>query len=152
MSRYFPRDEHAVSPVIASLILVSTVIVASAGVYLYAQNFSNEVTPTPKSLALTSASPLDGSVKTYTVPSATPQMLWSDIIVRLDGVVQNQDVTAACPAPTGGTWIGCTASTTAGPSNAITAGDTFKIYAASGQTLRITDVGANSLILSVVIQ
>ena len=101
-----------------------------------------------RSLSLTSNGPLVDGVKTYTVSTASPDFLWGDVYLSLDGDTLFQDVPAVCGVPTEPFWIACGDATSVEESDdAINAGDLLRLPAKSGQTLRVIDPYTNSVLL-----
>ena len=155
-------DDEAVSPVIAVILMVAITVVLAATVYVWVSGFGAQSTSPAKTLALNSAAAYTTSTDTkdYTVSSSTPGLKYKDLTFTLNGV------TVTCPgasAPTGGAgapqygvsknggagWVDCTNSATI-----IAAGDLIRLdanAAFTGQTLRVLDTQANSVIFTLVV-
>jgi archaeal type IV pilus assembly protein PilA len=158
--KFLKGDEDAVSPVIAVILMVAITVVLAATVYVWVSGFGGGGGQ-QKSLALSSAGSIDSTsfagdfVKSYTVASATSGMKYQDIKLTLDGAEQTFDATA-CGANLGANanWGACAGSTERAADAVIQAGDVIRLRTdatSSGQTLRILDTQANSVILTLVI-
>lgn len=98
-SKFIRRDDEAVSPVIAVILMVAITVVLAATVYVWVSGFGSSGGSAAKSLALSSAGVIshiddadndtvaDTSSKNFTVSAATPGMKWSEVTVTLNGVV-----------------------------------------------------------------
>ena len=156
------REDEAVSPVIAVILMVAITVVLAATVYVWVSGFGSQSSTPAKTLALNSAAAFDGTnfAKDYTVSSGTPGMKYTDLTFTLNGLSVACDNaapiagTAAAPvfgiSKTGGaTWVDCTSNTIS-----IAAGDMIRLESDasfSGQTLRILDTQANSVIFTLVV-
>jgi flagellin-like protein len=168
----FLRDDDGVSPVIAVILMVAITVVLAATVYVWVSGFGAQSGSPARSLSLTSGgakyTDTNGNDwKNYTVSSATSGLRWSDIKFTLNGVQLACSTTFATTATTfgvsqGGGLYACGASGSPlpGPSTVIGAGDRFQLFVgatgspaapAAGQTLRVLDANANSVILSIVV-
>lgn len=104
-------------------------------------------------LSLTSTGAIRDGVKGYAIASASPSMRWSDLSLTVDGRAWTLDPAGACPrAPSGeGRYLVCgpqreTADAT------VDAGDTLAVGGiSSGQTIRLIDVQANAVILTLTV-
>ena len=152
--RRTPKDE-AVSPVIAVILMVAITVVLAATVYVWVSGFSANGSQPSKTLALTSNGALSGGIKTYTIASATSGMRWSDITITVNGVTRAFDSTGTCPSTPSATtvYLACAGSTIESSNgNTMTAGKAIALSGVSaGQTLRVLDVNANSVILTLTI-
>lgn len=98
-----------------------------------------------KSLAITSAGPLEDGMKTYTIASASPGIQWADLAIAVNGAPLTR-AEGCAPAP--GEFAACAGEE---PATAVSAGDSLVIHAGSGETMRIIDAGTNSVILTVTV-
>ena len=156
-------DDEAVSPVIAVILMVAITVVLAATVYVWVSGFGSSSSNAAKTIALTSASPIDSSAtctaagthycKSYTVASATSGMKYSDFTVTINGVTQTFASSACAPAGNA-VWAACGGTTARAASDVVQAGDTIILrtdLTPSGATLRMLDTNANSIMLSLVI-
>ena len=149
--------DEAVSPVIAVILMVAITVVLAATVYVWVSGFGGGNGSPAKTMALSSNGALSGgTTKTYTVTAATSGMKWSDVTLTLDGASLTYTGPVAgtdqfCVATTSSTCI-VTASWDAA-NTLISAGQqlTVRDTSLSGQTLRILDSQANSVILTLVV-
>lgn len=120
------KDE-AVSPVIAVILMVAITVVLSAVVYVWVSGMGEGQDMAP-SLSLQSSGS-DSSGANYTVISATPDLLWSDLKFLVDGKGANATL----------------------PSGTVDAGDVFRVNGSglAGKTLSVVDVPSNSVVISV---
>ena len=152
---YRRDDDEAVSPVIAVILMVAITVVLAATVYVWVSGFGAQSGNPQKSLSLTSSGALSNTWKNYTVASATSGMKWSDVAFTLNGAPYAFDGTASCSTPTlaASSYAVChggTAQTSA--ATVVAAGDTIMLKGISGgQTLRIVDAQANSVMLTLTI-
>jgi flagellin-like protein len=157
--KFLKGDDEAVSPVIAVILMVAITVVLAATVYVWVSGFGASSGSPAKTMSLTGDGALSGTSKTYTVASATSGMRWSDISVTVNGAAINQTAAttngvSACPtAPEAGTrFLVCSGASTKLSTGIISAGDSFRLTGlSSGQTLRILDAQANSVILTLTI-
>lgn len=177
-NRAFRRDDDAVSPVIAVILMVAITVVLAATVYVWVSGFGAQSSQPAKTMSLTSAGTLTTSLtldldagdsqKPYSVASAAPGMRYGDITVSVDGVTAtmstgNCDTTytdLASNADGVPAWIACsgafsstaTARTT---TSTVSAGDYFYVFgddtSIASKTLRVLDTQANSVILTLTI-
>ena len=156
--KFLRGDDDAVSPVIAVILMVAITVVLAATVYVWVSGFGSQSNQPAKTMSMTSAAAIanSGSVywKNYTVASATPGMKYSDVKFTLNGA----DLTFAAPASCGeaadGTWKACANGAARAATDVISAGDVVTLRSASalsGQTLRVLDSQANSVVLTLVI-
>lgn len=144
----FKNDNEAVSPVIATILMVAITVVLAATVYVWVGGFSANQQHSAPTISLASDGPIADGVKSYTVSAATFGLKWNDLRVTIDGVEQTIDETAACPAAASTKFVVCHGATTEAAADTINGGDTLKINAAPHQTLRILDVASNSVIMT----
>lgn len=116
-------------------------------------------TPTPayptqertyKSMSLTSAGPLSGGNKSYTVAGASSDMGWYDLLLRVEGSeFPHTYFDETCPAPEPGTFAVCMGDVAKGSWDLVEAGDTVTLAGVeAGQTLLVIDREANAVLLS----
>ena len=140
--RKLMKNDRAVSPVIAVILMVAITVVLAATVYVWVSGFSGGQGAAAKTISLASNGVEDSSFeRTFTVASATSGMKWQDVTFTVDGTA----LTFVTTAPTDGQIRagGEAADAT------VNAGDQITIdLAASGQgaTLRVLDSQANSVI------
>lgn len=165
----FRGGDDAVSPVIAVILMVAITVVLAATVYVWVSGFGSQSSNPAKTISLTSAGALASSGKTYTVAAASSGMKYSDISITINGAAYNQSIastnggvpgTGSCAAATaaamGGAdtsvWQACSGATVAATTAVISAGAQIQIANVnSGDTLRVLDATANSVILTIVI-
>ena len=154
------REDEAVSPVIAVILMVAITVVLAATVYVWVSGFGSQSSQPAKTVALTSAAAFSTSAfsKDYTIASGTPGLKYTDLTFTLNGLTvacdadtadQPNEGTAAAPifgiSKDGGTtWAACASSATS-----VAAGDLVRLDSNAdftGQTLRILDTQANSVI------
>jgi flagellin-like protein len=156
LRRAAPRDD-AVSPVIAVILMVAITVVLAATVYVWVSGFGAQGGSPQKSISLTSSGALASSNKTYTIASGTSGMKWSDLRITVNGATQTQYTTAgACANPPGSAgpnaFLACTGgSIVTSAATLVTAGDQIHVEATSGDTLRILDLQANAVILTLTV-
>lgn len=119
------KRDDAVSPVIAVILMVAITVVLAAVVYTWVSGMGSG-NPPPGTLGLIGSGVEDGNAS-FSISSATPGMMWSNLKVQVNG--------------------NDTAFTH--PSGAVSAGQTFKVPAASGDKITIVDVNANAVIATV---
>ncbi len=156
--KFLQNRDEAVSPVIAVILMVAITVVLAATVYVWVSGFGAQSSNPAKTMSITSDGAIAESVfKNYTVASATSGMKWSDVTLSLNGAPLSYDHTATnttdtfCVATSGTT---CALNAAWAPTTTIiTAGQmiTIKDAALSGQTLRILDANANSVMLTLTI-
>ena len=151
--RHWKEDtDTAVSPVLATILLVAIAVVLSAVVY---STVTLARTEKPTALSLTPATQT-GATRTLTIASATPGMHWEVVALALDGNVLAYDGALA----TDGTWCKLDAAAacvpTAGfdPGASVVAGDQIRVAHASiaGMTLTLRDAHANLLLSSMIVR
>lgn len=147
--KFLTGDEEAVSPVIAVILMVAITVVLAATVYVWVSGFSGGQ-GNSKTLSLTSNGAItSGSLKAYTVASATSGMKWQDLDFTLDGASLTLD--GADCSPASGFYTVCAGGTPEADDRTVDAGDQIKFYVTSGQTLRVIDATANSVILTLTV-
>ena len=149
--KFLNGDDEAVSPVIAVILMVAITVVLAATVYVWVSGFGSSGTTPAKTMSLTSSGGIVDGNKTYVIASASPGLKWTDLDFTLDGIAMAYDGDGS---PTSGTYCvwnpsaaACFASE---PTSTIGAGAQLRVYhhLLSGQTLRILDGQANSVILT----
>jgi flagellin-like protein len=158
-NRAFRSRDDAVSPVIAVILMVAITVVLAATVYVWVSGFGSQSGTPAKTIALTSTGAISNGDKTYSVASATPGMRWLDITLTVDGTTVSQFTHvaggASCSSSsdiTNASWFPCSGATSEVGQGTVDAGDTVRIGGvSSGQTLRVLDSAANSVIVSLVI-
>lgn len=120
------KQDQAVSPVIAVILLVALTVILAGATFLWVQDFSADQ-QSPRSLAVMS----QGGNLThahYMVSSASPSLNWTDLAFSLSAIV---------------------------PDGEVTAGQTFTVYddnGVKGATLTVRDEPANAVILTLKIR
>lgn len=152
----FRSEDEAVSPVIAVILMVAITVVLAATVYVWVSGFGAQSGNPSKTLSMTSSSALTGGIKTYTISSGTSGMRWSDLTFLVNGVARTFDAGAAtCPSTPSATttYLACAGTTIESSSNNVmTAGKTVAFSGVNaGDTLRVKDATANSIILTLTI-
>lgn len=158
-NRAFRNHDDAVSPVIAVILMVAITVVLAATVYIWVSGFGSQSSQPAKTVALSSSGAIANGDKSYSVAAATPGMRWLDISLTVDGTTVSQWTPiaggATCSASsdiTNASWFPCSGATTEVGQGTVDAGDTIRIAGVSaGQTLRILDSAANSVIVTLVI-
>lgn len=140
-------DDQAVSPVIATILMVAITVVLSATVYVWVTGFGGQTTQPARSVSLSSNAPISNAgVKTYTVSAASTGMSWQQLKITLNGVEMAQAAT------TNATQYEAAHGTTAETgADTIDAGDSITVTSAAGQTLRIVDAQSNAVILTMIV-
>lgn len=158
------RRDDAVSPVIATILMVAITVVLAATVYVWMSGFSVDGEGAPKDVALTSDGALSTSggnnaQKTYTLVAATPGQRWSDIKLQLDGATMTYasallsnaapDANGYCVLTNAGA---CEASAAA--AGTLDAGDRLVLEDATldGSTLFVVDSASNSVVYALTVR
>lgn len=158
--KFLARDDEAVSPVIAVILMVAITVVLAATVYVWVSGFGGSG-QAAKSLSLTGTK--ESSIYTYTVAQATQGMRWQDLKFNVAGVttayqlsISDGDCYSAHGAITSWTpgdgTAGSSCSATALAST-VDAGDQIYLMdgsttALSGVELTVLDASANSIMLN----
>ena len=180
-NQYLRNRDEAVSPVIAVILMVAITVVLAATVYVWVSGFGSNSSQPAKSIAFTSGGTLvtgadidddadaADTYKVYIVSAASPGLKYGDMAFTLNGASLtespgNCDTTltdmATATTETGGYWQTCGAafSASAAPkttTDLVSAGDHLYILvngaSASGQTFRVLDSAANSIITTLVV-
>lgn len=77
--------EEAVSPVIAIILMVAITVVLAAVVYTWVSGFGTNQGGFARSLSIVSDGPAANSNASFTVSSASTDLSWSELELRLDG-------------------------------------------------------------------
>jgi flagellin-like protein len=160
--KFLNGGDDAVSPVIAVILMVAITVVLAATVYVWVSGFGAQSGTPAKSISLTSAGALSQDAsnnywKNYTVASATSGMKWTDVSITLNGATLSCSTTPGTATQFGVSQNNAAyaCSSTSGPAAVIGAGDRLVLFGAtaggtlSGQTLRVLDANANSVILTI---
>lgn len=152
-NRKFRTEDDAVSPVIAVILMVAITVVLAATVYVWVSGFGTSGSQPAKTLSLTSNGAISSGDKVYAVASGTSGMKWSDVAFTVNGVTYAQAQGASCSADiANSTYYSCRGTSQLEASQTIAAGDLVRFGSiTSGQTLRVLDSQANSVILTLVI-
>lgn len=153
-NRKFKSNDDAVSPVIATILMVAITVVLAATVYVWVSGFGSTNSHASRAITLSGDAPLtaDGH-KSFTVSAASTNLRWEDLIITLDGqrLTQNGANSTVCTTPTTGQFSACNGPVTKGSTEVLFAGDQLRVTAAAGQTLRILDIEANAVLFTVTI-
>jgi flagellin-like protein len=144
----FRGSDEAVSPVIAVILMVAITVVLSATVYVWVSGFGGNNSSPARAITLSSDGPIAGGVKTYSVSAASPSLRYNDVTFTLNGVTLALDVDCAA---TGTDVAACRGVTVLTGTSLIVAGDSLSFVAAAGDTLRIVDAQANSVLATITI-
>lgn len=145
------KEEDAVSPVIATVILVAIAVVLAGVVFaVYGSAGSRE---RPVALALTQGSTSSDTQRTFDVAASTPGVRYDRISILLAGDTIAYDGALASD----GTWCqetpygACVPTSEFDQGSSISAGDRLRIRAATftGETLTLRDDVANALLASI---
>lgn len=137
---------------IAVILMVAITVVLAAVVYVFVSGFSGEST-TPRTLGLTSNGPTIDQNATYTITTASPDLMWDEVVFQIAGDALDHANLSASYAP--GSWClfknGYCAST---PSGYVGAGDQVKLQypSISGKKLTVIDAPANAVILTLTVR
>lgn len=146
----FRSEDHAVSPVIAVILMVAITVVLAATVYVWVSGFGGSSGQAAKTISL--AQNKEGSVIAYTVTGATTGLRWSDLKFSVAGVSTDfQIVLSDGDVSTHGT--GTTFQPTS--TGTVDAGD--RIYLVNGATsdlsaveFTVLDLQANSIMTKII--
>lgn len=152
-SRKLRRNDSAVSPVIAVILMVAITVVLAATVYVWVSGFGAQGAQPAKALSLQSAGTLSSGDKTYTVASGTSGMRYGDLTMTVEGATYALAHGASCGADIGNaTYYACRGATQLHAQDVVQAGDVVRLgTVSSGQTLRVLDSQANSVIITLTI-
>lgn len=148
-NRKFRSEDDAVSPVIAVILMVAITVVLSATVYVWVSGFGARTTQPARAVNLVSDGPLANGFRNYTLSSADSSLRYGDVAFTLDGATLN--VTGTCAAPAAGNVTLCRGTTPLNATFVASAGDRVMISAAAGQTFRVIDLQANSVLFTGVV-
>jgi flagellin-like protein len=166
--KFVKRDDEAVSPVIAVILMVAITVVLAATVYVWVSGFGSSSSSAAKTVSLTSAAAIsnDGKWKNYTIASATSGLKYSDFSMTLNGAALTASSalnSCADPVLAGATsqFTACRGTTvltlTGASASVVQAGDIITVYSGtggstmSGATLRLLDSQANSVMATLTI-
>ena len=117
------KEDRAVSPVIAVILMVAITVVLAAVVYTWVSGFG-QGNVAPRSMGLMSnGATVDGNAS-FTVTSASPGLLWNELQFLVNGTAVN------ATTPTGD----------------VSPGETFTVPSIPGTKFIIIDVPANAAI------
>lgn len=144
----FRDSDAAVSPVIAVILMVAITVVLSATVYVWVSGFGSSNSSPAHAMTLSSDGPITGGVKTFSVSAASPSLRYNDVTFTLNGNPFTLDDNCAANA----TYVAaCRGTTVLTGTSLIAAGDSVSLVAAAGDTLRIVDTQANSVLATITI-
>ena len=153
--KFLNNDDDAVSPVIAVILMVAITVVLAATVYVWVSGFGSQSSQPAKSVALTSSGVLSNGWKNYTIASATSGMKYSDLTFTVNGATKTQDTTfTTCTVLAAASNFGACqgGSPVTNSATVVGAGDQISLKGlTSGDTLRILDAQANSVMLTLTI-
>lgn len=134
------NNDHAVSPVIAVILMVAITVVLAASVYYWVTSMSSDTHAPPGSLALSSAGlETTDNERSFTVRAASQNLAWDDIELHLG----NLTLTHVESTPDDDEW--------SSPSGIVHAGDTLTLNARSsteGALMLLTQTSSNSVLIS----
>ena len=145
--RTLRRDDEAASPVIGVIMMVGTTVVMAATVYAWASAYTNVPEQGVHVVGLVSDGLAKEGLKSYTVAAVMPGIRYADLGLTLDGHVLEMARGKGCPDPAPGQYVVCVGRETLAPRDAVTAGDTVRVSAEAGQTLRVADHASGSVVL-----
>lgn len=163
-STYVKKQDAAVSPVIAVILMVAITIVLAAVVYVWVSGFGSSAQPgAAETVGISSAGAYDATafLKPYSVTSASPSLVYGDVRVVVGGETLTASATDAdcgsAYASLGpGEWVACASSTAArAAGDAVSAGDLIVIRCAAdceGALLVLVDEEANAVMTSVTVR
>lgn len=154
-NRKFLREESAVSPVIAVILMVAITVVLSATVYVWVSGFGKGGEET-RTMALSGNGVADAGIATLTVTSVTNGFAWKDIRFLVDGAIVSMpagiSTTDACAAPAAADQlVVCSDGTLVVKSEFAEAGQQVQVQGARGGTIQIVDLQANSVVFETTI-
>ena len=144
------RDEAA-SPVIGVIMMVGTTVVIAASVYAWTGSYANVPEQSVHVVGLVGNERAEGGLKTYTVAAVMPGILYADLGITVDGAAFRMVTDKGCPDPAPGEYVVCLGEETLRPRDAVTAGDTVKVHAHHGQTLRVVDHASGAVVLQMTV-
>ena len=166
----FLRGDEAVSPVIAVILMVAITVVLSATVYVWVSGFGGNHNQPANTIALASNAPITSAgYKSFTVTAATASLRWDDMTITIDGqtlalapttamVDDDEDEATpdveqaiSCATNDATKAVVCQGADRKAGTDLVQAGDELRVPATAGQTLRILDTEANSVILTVML-
>lgn len=105
----------------------------------------------PISLSLTSAGALENGMKDYTVAAASGNLSWARLMVNVDGMDRYLEGSGDCLPADEYVFVACRGDVGMTWEDDVMAGDTLRVAAESGQTLRVIDTYSNSVVLSLTV-
>lgn len=140
-------DDEAASPVIGVIMMVGTTVVMAATVYAWTSAYTNVPEQGVHVVGLVSNALAEDGLKPYTVAAVMPGVRYADLGLTLDGHPLEMTREKGCPDPAPDAYVVCLGNETLAPRDAVTAGDTVKVHAHAGQTLRVVDHASGSVVL-----
>lgn len=147
-------DDRAVSDTIGVVLMVAISVAMAGGMYVWVFGFGTPGQP-PPALGLTSSSPISNAgTKTFTVSSVQTDVLWNDLILKVDGASFAYDDGLGgsrkfCVAAESGTCIPDAAwQASATP---VRAGHTLYVHDMDlvGKSLQVIDGPSGTMVLSI---
>lgn len=148
------KEDHAVSPVVGTILLVAVTVALGAVVYATVSGTHAEK---PQALAIAGAAGgSDTAERTFTVASSSDGMRWGGLEPALDAVPLAYDGALSSE----GTWCrvapggACVPTSSYDPDEHVRAGQELRIHHASiaGRTLQLRDTQANAILVSVTLR
>lgn len=144
-------DERAVSPVVATILLVAIAVVLSVVVYAFAAR--SPPGEAPESLTLTQAARVAPDERSFGVAAASQTLTWGDLQLLLSGAPLAYDGALAAD----GTWCRetpdgvCVPTASYDPAAHVHAGQRIRVHDAAiqGKLIQVRDAGANALLASI---
>lgn len=146
------RGDEAVSPIIATILLVAIAIVACGVLYSSVSKPSTDAA----AMAITAAPPDADDERTYIISAATPNLGWGRLSLKLDGALLEYDDALS----TDGTWCqlaegnACVSAAQHASADMVEGGQKIRVHDAgvSRATLEVVDVDANMLLARVTLR
>lgn len=146
--------DHAVSPVLATIMLVAIAVVLAATVYAFASG--SRPGERPGSIALVQDGRPLANEQSFAISAASMDLAWGDFTSLLDGRALTYDGALASD----GTWCQetpdgfCVATAAFDPDARVQAGQRIRVHDAAieGAQFQLRDPEANALIASVAIR
>lgn len=146
-------DDAGVSDTLGVVLMVAVSVAMAAGMYVWAFGFGTPGSA-PAALGLTSSSGISqAGTKTFTVSSAQSDVLWNDLLLKVDGEPLSYDDALAggrkfCVATAGTACV--PAATWHAAATPVRAGQTLYVHDSDlvGRSLQLVDAGAGVLVVS----